>query len=84
MIEEQMSAMKAHLKKENNCFYQSLGDVDADIYVNHTYYKKNTPLFKFDSDYEAQFLRKVNGIEQDNEFVKNESGLLVPKRVLKR
>lgn len=84
MIEEQMSAMKAHLKKENNCFYQSLDDVDADIYVNHTYYKKNTPLFKFDSDYEAQFLRKVNGIEQDNEFVKNESGLLVPKRVLKR
>lgn len=83
-IEKQLTDMRACLKQENNCLYKSLNDVDADLYLNHTYYKKNTLLFKFDSDYEAQFIRKINGIEQDNEYVRDENGLFVPKRILRR
>lgn len=83
-IENDLIKARTDIKQSNNCLYSNLEDINIDMYLNHTYLKKNTPLFKYNSDYESQFIRRLNGLEQDNEFVVNTNGEFVPRRILKR
>jgi len=84
MLKNTLNELRYGLKNENGVFYACLEDVLPEEYLNHTYLKKNTPLFKLDSDYEAKFIRWENHLPVDNEYALDESGLFVPKRILKR
>lgn len=84
LIENKMIQMRIQIQASEKILKESLDDVDTMLYLNHTYLKKNTPLFKLDADYESQFILKENNQRVENEFELSKEGILVPRRVIKK
>lgn len=77
-IQQTMVEKRKEIWRTENIRKFHLSDIDPEVYINHTLLKKHTPLFTLDSDYEAQFIRKTNGMPTENEYT-NQNGILVPK-----
>lgn len=77
-VQDTMAKMRREIWTAEGIKRLSLSDIDPKIYLNHTALKKKSPLFTLDSDYEAKFIRKTNGLPTDNEHIL-ENGILVPK-----
>ena len=74
-----MENMRMGLWKENGTYRDSIEDVNANVYVNHTWLKKfGTPLFTFDTQKERGFLFVKRGEVLEYEWCLDRSGRFAP------
>lgn len=73
-----MSAMRKEIWKEYNITRDQLSDIDPEVYINHTYLKKYTPLFEYKSEIEQKYLHFNEGEPHVNEYRLDANGILVP------
>ena len=74
-----MENMRMDLWKENGTYRECIGDIDASVYVNHTWLKKfGTPLFTFDTQREKSILFVKRGDALDYEWHIDRNGRFKP------
>lgn len=74
-----MENMRMDLWKENGTYRECIGDIDASVYVNHTWLKKfGTPLFTFDTQREKNILFVKRGEALDYEWHIDRNGRFKP------
>jgi len=74
-----MENMRKGLWKENGTYRDSIEDVNANVYVNHTWLKKfGTPLFTFDIQKERGFLFVKRGEVLEYEWFIDRHGRFAP------
>ena len=74
-----MENMRMGLWKENGTYRDSIEDVNANVYVNHTWLKKfGTPLFTFDTQKERGFLFVKRGEVLEYEWCIDRHGRFAP------
>lgn len=79
VIQGKMEAMR-HLIWEEFGVKKAIDDIDRDLYMNHLFLKKKSMAgYSYDSKYEASFIRRVNGV-CENEFYIDEESRFVPMK----
>lgn len=79
VIQGKMEEMR-HLIWEEFGVKKAIDDIDRDLYMNHLFLKKKSMAgYSYDSKYEASFIRRVNGV-CENEFYIDEESRFVPMK----
>lgn len=79
-IQGKMEEMR-HLIWEEFGVKKAIDDIDRDLYMNHLFLKKKSMAgYSYDSKYEASFIRRVNGV-CENEFYIDEENRFVPVKI---
>jgi len=74
-----MEEMRRSLWEEFGIKRKELSDIDKNVYLNHLHLKKNKAIgFRYVSEHESLFIRRVNG-KYENEYYVNEEGEFVPR-----
>ncbi len=77
VIQGKMEEMR-HLIWEEFGVKKAIDEIDRDLYMNHLLLKKKSMAgYSYDSKYEASFIRRVNGV-CENEFYIDEENRFVP------
>jgi len=78
-IQKKMEEMRRSLWEEFGIKRKELSDIDKNVYLNHLHLKKNKAIgFRYVSEHESLFIRRVNG-KYENEYYVNEEGEFVPR-----
>ena len=85
MLQAIMENMRMEIWKENGTYRESIKDVNAVVYTNHTWMKKyGTFPFNYDSESENKFLFVKPGETLENEWYIDKNGEFKPGIITKK